>query len=149
MAGRRAAIGRPVRESKGILHSMKSGAAVAAVLTLAVLAVAYFLVSRPTPPVPMSPMAALPSHPPVPTRFVDTADEAGLRYRWSLPGKSPRNILQMIGNGCAFLDYNNDGNLDILLVGPKLALYKGDGHGHFTDVTLQVGLDKINGYFLG
>jgi hypothetical protein len=82
-------------------------------------------------------------------RFVDTTPQSGIDYRWSIPGKTPRNILQTIGNGCAFLDYNNDGNLDILLVGPKLALYKGDGHGHFNDVTHKTGLDKIHGNFLG
>ena len=29
----------------------------------------------------------------------------------------PLNILQTIGNGCAFLDYDNSGNLSVLLVG--------------------------------
>src|SRR5205823_14090585 len=77
------------------------------------------------------------------------AQAAGLNYAWTIPGKRPLNILQTIGNGCAFLDYDQDGNLDILLVGPKLALYKGDGHGHFTDVTHQVGLDRLSGQFLG
>jgi hypothetical protein len=47
------------------------------------------------------------------------------------------------------LDYDNDGNLDILLVGPKIALYKGDGAGHFTDVTRETGLDTLQGHFLG
>jgi hypothetical protein len=90
---------------------------------------------------PPSPRAAI--------RFEDIADSAGLHYRWSIPGKRPLNILQTIGNGCAFLDYDNDGNLDILLVGPKLALYKADGKGHFTDVTHATGLDKLHGHFLG
>ena len=82
-------------------------------------------------------------------RFVDVAQEAGLHYQWTIPGPRPLDILQTIGNGGAFLDYNNNGNLDILLVGPKLALYKGDGHGHFTDVTHAMGLDKLHGHFLG
>jgi hypothetical protein len=82
-------------------------------------------------------------------RFVDVASAAGLNYRWTIPGGRPINALQGIGNGCAFLDYDNDGNLDILLVGPKLALYKGDGNGHFTDVTAATGLDKLSGHFLG
>ncbi|MDQ2730427.1 MAG: hypothetical protein M3Y56_02105, partial [Armatimonadota bacterium] len=64
-------------------------------------------------------------------QFVNTADQAGLHYAWHIDGPRPMDILQTIGNGCAFLDYNNDGNLDILLIGPTLALYKGDGHGHF------------------
>jgi hypothetical protein len=77
------------------------------------------------------------------------ARKAGLHYRWQIPGKRPLNILQTIGNGGAFLDYDNDGNLDILLVGPKLALYRGDGHGHFTEVTTAMGLAKLSGHFLG
>lgn len=81
--------------------------------------------------------------------FTDVTVAAGLKYTWVIPGKRPLNILQTIGNGCAFLDYDNDGNLDILLVGYTLALYKGDGHGHFTDVTHQTGLDKLHGHFLG
>jgi hypothetical protein len=81
--------------------------------------------------------------------FVDVAEQAGLHYRWTIPGKRPLNILQTIGNGCAFLDYDNDGNLDILLIGPKLALYQGDGKGHFTDVTAAAGLDRLTGHFLG
>jgi hypothetical protein len=81
--------------------------------------------------------------------FADVAAAAGLRYEWTIPGGRPLNILQTIGNGCAFLDYDNDGNLDILLVGPKVALYRGDGHGHFTDVTRETGLDRLSGHFLG
>jgi hypothetical protein len=82
-------------------------------------------------------------------RLADETSTSGISYHWQLPAKRPLTILQTIGNGCAFLDYNNDGNLDILLVGPKLALYQGDGHGHFTDVTHQTGLDEVHGNFLG
>lgn len=83
------------------------------------------------------------------TRFTDVTASAGLHYQWHIDDPHPYDILQTIGNGCAFLDYNSDGNLDILLVGPKLALYEGDGKGHFTDVTQQMGLDKFSGHFLG
>ncbi len=81
--------------------------------------------------------------------FSDVTDKSGIDYKWTIPGSRPLNILQTIGNGCAFLDYDNDGNLDILLVGTQLALYKGDGKGGFTDVTIQLGLDKLTGHFLG
>jgi enediyne biosynthesis protein E4 len=81
--------------------------------------------------------------------FRDTARESGIDYQWKIPGRRPLNILQTIGNGCAFLDYDGDGCLDILLVGSRLALYKGDGHGRFTDVTQDTGLDRLHGHFLG
>jgi hypothetical protein len=77
------------------------------------------------------------------------AKESGLRYAWQIPGKRPLNILQTIGNGCAFLDFDNDNHLDILLIGPRLALFKGDGRGRFTDVTRAMSLDQLSGHFLG
>jgi hypothetical protein len=80
---------------------------------------------------------------------VDIAHEAGLRYRGTIPGSRPIDALQGIGAGCAFLDYDHDGNLDILLIGPHLALFRGDGHGHFQDVTRQTGLARITGHFVG
>lgn len=82
-------------------------------------------------------------------KFVDVAATSGIQYRWTAPGKRPLNILQTIGNGCAFLDYDSDGNLDILLIGPKLALFRGDGKGKFTDVTTATGLGTLSGYYLG
>ena len=82
--------------------------------------------------------------------FVDIARTAGLNYRWSIPGPRPIDILQGIGNGCAFLDYDHSGNLSVLLVGTDhVALFQGDGHGHFTDVSHTTGLDRFRGHFLG
>lgn len=81
--------------------------------------------------------------------FVNVAAAAGLHYHWEAPPHRPLTILDTIGNGCAFLDYNNDGNLDILLVGPRLALYQGSGKGQFADVTAAVGLNHLTGHFLG
>jgi hypothetical protein len=81
--------------------------------------------------------------------FREVGEDAGLHYRWEIPGKRPLNILQTIGNGCAFLDYDNDGDLDVLLVGPSPALFRGDGKGGFTDVTRKMGLDRLRGHFLG
>ncbi|HEV2471909.1 MAG TPA: VCBS repeat-containing protein, partial [Chthonomonadales bacterium] len=93
------------------------------------------------------PVAAAPADPP--PIFTDAAASAGLAFQWSCPGPRPLTILQSIGRGCAFLDYNNDGNLDILLVGPRPALYRGDGRGRFSDVTRAMGLGALHGDFLG
>jgi hypothetical protein len=82
-------------------------------------------------------------------RFADVTSAAGIHYEWKVAGSRPLNILQTIGNGAAFLDFDGDHNLDILLVGPTLALYRGDGHGHFTDATEAAGLRSLHGNFLG
>ncbi len=81
------------------------------------------------------------------TKFVDVAKSAGLDYKWK--AVRPMTIFESVGHGCAFLDVNSDGNLDILLVGPKLALYLGDGKGHFRDVTKQYGLDRFADVYSG
>lgn len=81
--------------------------------------------------------------------LVNTAAASGLRYRWEAPAHRPLTILETIGNGCAFLDFDGDGNLDVLLVGPKPALFHGDGKGHFEDVTAKMGIGSLSGHFLG
>lgn len=82
--------------------------------------------------------------------FDDVTTAAGLSYVWEQPkGKSPLTILETIGNGAAFLDFNQDGNLDILLVGDKTSLYTGDGRGAFKDISEAVGLGTITGKHLG
>lgn len=81
--------------------------------------------------------------------FRNVLPESGISYKWEIKGTRPLNILQTIGNGCAFLDYDNDSNLDILLVGPRVALYKGDGKGKFTDVSTETGIAALSGHLLG
>ena len=101
----------------------------------------------PTAPMATAPAAVTPAGPPL---FSNVAEQAGLHYQWVVAGKRPLNILQTIGNGCAFLDYDNSGNLSVLLVGTDhIALFHGDGHGHFTDVSQAMGLDTLKGHFLG
>lgn len=73
-------------------------------------------------------------------QFVDVARKAGLDTTFTIAGGRPLNILQTTGGGCAFLDFNNDGNLDILLVSnPTPQLYAGDGKGHFKNVGAALG----------
>jgi hypothetical protein len=81
--------------------------------------------------------------------FSEVARSAGIDYTWEPMGKTPQNILQTIGRGCAFLDADGDGNLDILIVGKRIALYRGDGMGNFVDISHRWQLDTLSGVFLG
>jgi hypothetical protein len=89
---------------------------------------------------------------------VDVTAASGITFRHSPGGKPPLTILQTAGAGCAFLDYDNDGWLDVFLVGsgrvrdgvPLHALYRNnhalgpgptpDGAPAFTDVTASSGI---------
>lgn len=80
-----------------------------------------------------------------PVRFVELP--GALDFHGEIPGPRPLNALQTIGSGCAFLDFDNDGNLDILMVARQPVLYKGDGKGGFTRTDLLP--KSLNGQFIG
>jgi hypothetical protein len=92
-----------------------------------------------------------PSGLPFHAHFVDVAAAAGLKAPVVYGGiESKKYILEATGCGCAFLDYDNDGWMDIfLLTGARLnenlseaspRLYKNNRDGTFTDVTEKAGL---------
>lgn len=82
-------------------------------------------------------------------RFRNVAAEAGVRFELGHGGRSPLTILETLGHGCAFLDYDGDSALDLLLLGDKgVALYRGDGRGQFREATGTAGLRKP-GYWHG
>lgn len=105
--------------------------------------------SAPTPISVGGTPAASPSAGAGPIVFHNRTLDAGLNYQWKAVGSRPLNILGTIGNGCAFLDYDGDGNQDILLIGSPCALYKGDGKGKFADVSAQTGIASLSGRYLG
>jgi len=76
--------------------------------------------------------------------FRNIAAQAGLVHSFPNGGThSKKYILETTGSGAAFIDYNNDGLLDIFLLsgpGGTNRLYRNDGNGHFTDVTAETGL---------
>ena len=84
-------------------------------------------------------------------QFTNVAKAAGLTHPTIYGGvESKKYILEANGCGCAFLDYDNDGWMDIfLLCGTRLdadpadatnRLYKNNRDGTFTDVTERAGL---------
>jgi hypothetical protein len=95
-----------------------------------------------------------PSGRPFNAHFVDVASSAGLQAPVIYGGvESKKYILEATGCGCAFLDYDNDGWMDIfLLSGTRLEgdplgatnrLYKNNRDGTFTDVTEKSGLKAV------
>jgi hypothetical protein len=100
-------------------------------------------------PSTIAPPTSSPTNAPSSVRFAEVTTDAGVHAPTVDLGNTPYNILQTIGKGGAFLDFDQDGHLDILLIGPTLTLLRGDGAGKFTDVTAPAGLRPFKGHFLG
>ena len=100
-----------------------------------------------------------------PVRFTDVTRSAGITWRYENGGTGKYLYLEPSGGGVALLDYNQDGLLDIFAPqgGPvpgartpaeksfptQNVLYRNNGDGTFTDVTLGSGLEHYTGYGQG
>jgi hypothetical protein len=85
-------------------------------------------------------------------RLVDVAEQAGLTLLNIHGGSAKDYIVDVNGNGAALFDYDNDEDLDALIVNgstreafarggdPMVALFRNDGRGRFEDVTEASGL---------
>ena len=103
-----------------------------------------------------------------PPTFSDVTDAAGVRFRHNSSSTSRKYLIETMGAGVAWLDYNRDGLLDLFFVnGAALGdpmgegatpeksqrrywnrLYRNLGDETFRDVTEQAGLQG-NGYGMG
>jgi hypothetical protein len=93
-----------------------------------------------------------PQPPASPIHFEDITRQAGIHFTHNNAASGKKWLPETMGSGVAFLDYDNDGWQDILLVngedwpGAKkrqtttLALYHNNHDGTFTDVTQKAGL---------
>ena len=78
-------------------------------------------------------------------KFIDVTEQAGLDFKHFTGAFGKRYMPETMGSGCAFLDFDNDSRLDILLVNgkswkdsessPTSKLYRNLGNGRFADVT--------------
>lgn len=93
--------------------------------------------------------------------LLDVTQQSGLGAFKNIQGSlAKQHIIETMGGGAAFFDYDRDGNLDVLLVrgstvdefekgGSALcALFRGDGRGHFQEVTAASGI-QARGWGMG
>jgi enediyne biosynthesis protein E4 len=87
-----------------------------------------------------------------PVTFVDVAGSAGITFRHDNAASPDKYLIETMGSGCGWIDYDQNGLLDLYLVNgaatrvytPKQplrsALYRNNGDGTFTDVTAKAGV---------
>ena len=86
-------------------------------------------------------------------RFVDVTASSGIDFRHVHGGTGKKYFVETMGSGVAFLDYNNDGWLDVFAVNggtlpgyagppPRNRLYRNAGGGVFSDVTRFAGVGE-------
>lgn len=87
--------------------------------------------------------------------FTNITDISGVHFVHQNGANGEKLLPETMGSGCGFFDFDNDGDQDLLLVNsahwpspqpapqprPTMGLYRNDGKGSFTDVTVGSGLD--------
>ena len=93
-------------------------------------------------------------------KFTRVTEEAGIHFQHFNGATGEKYLVETMGGGAAFFDYNNDNYLDIYLVNgvpliknnpevlPTNHLYYNNGDGTFTDATRQTGTGDT-GYGIG
>jgi hypothetical protein len=126
-----------------------AGAAGSALLVPSRLSFSQGISSRGVKPQPRG----KPSGRPFFAHFIDVAKEAGLREPIVYGGIDTKNyIVEVVGAGVGFIDYDNDGWMDLFVLhgtkvegdppGATNRLYKNNRDGTFTDVTAKAGLTR-------
>ena len=98
-------------------------------------------------------------------QFVDATATAGITFRHIDGRTGEKYLIETLGSGALFFDYDADGALDLYIVNathippsvaedtsqahlPRNTLYRNNGNGTFTDITQKAGVGDI-GYGVG
>jgi enediyne biosynthesis protein E4 len=95
---------------------------------------------------------SVPTLPAPPVTFIDVAASSGIHFQHDNAATPEKYLIETMGSGCGWIDYDQNGLLDLYLVNsaatkiytPKetlrSALYRNNGDGTFTDVTAKAGV---------
>jgi len=85
-------------------------------------------------------------------KYVDVASKVGIRFQHENAASTEKYLIETMGSGCGWIDYDQNGLLDLYLVNggitklyqpsraPTGALYRNNGDGTFADVTAKAGV---------
>ena len=138
---------------------MRLGSAFILVGRIAATALALVLLAAPAPE---AGARQAPAQKSAPVTFVEVPSKSsGINWTHDAARSELRHAPETVGAGCAFLDYDNDGWLDIYLVNSgasdfftpktplKNVLYKNNRDGTFKDVTDKAGVAAGSTYGMG
>src|SRR6266540_1390028 len=76
-----------------------------------------------------------------PVSFADITQSAKIAFKHENGASAEKLMVETFGSGVAWLDYDNDGFLDLYVTGYGAnTLYRNNGNGTFTDVTAKAGV---------
>jgi hypothetical protein len=93
--------------------------------------------------------------------FIDITEKAGIHFRHENSPTPEKYLVETMGSGGAFIDYDGDGLLDIFLINGGWvpgtsktrkfdhALYRNRGDGTFEEVTAKAGIEPNTAYGMG
>jgi hypothetical protein len=93
--------------------------------------------------------------------FTDITQQAGIHFTHNNGAFGKKYLPETLGPGCAFIDYDNDGYPDVIILNGEdfpghaahgkttLKLYHNNGNGTFTDVTAKSGLAALGMFGMG
>lgn len=93
--------------------------------------------------------------------FVDISDSAGINFVHNNAASPEKYLIETMGSGCGWIDYDSDGLMDFYLVNgaatkvhrpettPTSSLYRNNGNGTFSDVTEKAAVGAIGLFGMG
>jgi enediyne biosynthesis protein E4 len=109
----------------------------------------------------VKPLAWSASEPTRPVTFTDVARAAGITFHHDNAASPEKYLIETMGSGCGWIDYDQNGLLDLYLVNGaatrvyspsrplRSTLYRNNGDGTFTDVTGKAGVGAEDLFGMG